>query len=126
MLLWLRCHVPLGAAFESVCVTGMQRGGGASWRDSVVVARGARDSWTLIQRLGYPVYPGGKAFLHTSPTWLLAGLLWSMSRIRSFRELLATGAGECHALIDALVASASSVNPTISVKHIAAMRPTKQ
>ncbi len=30
MLLWLRCHVPLGAAFESVCVAGVRRGGGAS------------------------------------------------------------------------------------------------
>jgi 2-dehydropantoate 2-reductase len=26
MLLWLRCHVPLAAAFESVCVAGMRRG----------------------------------------------------------------------------------------------------
>ena len=123
MLLWLRCHVPLGAAFESVCVTGMQRGGGAVWRDSMVVARGARESWTLIERLGHPVYPNGKRFLHASPTWLLAGLLWSISRLRSFRELLATGVGECNALVNALVASASSARPPVSVERIAAMRP---
>ena len=30
MLLWLRCHVPLCVAFESVSVAGMRRGGGAS------------------------------------------------------------------------------------------------
>ena len=35
MLLWLRCHVPLCVAFESVSVAGMRRGGGG------VVGRGA-------------------------------------------------------------------------------------
>ena len=104
----------------------MQRGGGALWRDSVVVARGARESWTLIKRLGYPVYPGGKAILHASPTWVLAVLLWSVSRIRSFRELLSTGAIECRALVSALVASASSVQPPVSVEFIAAMSPQQK
>ena len=34
MPLWLRCHVPLCVAFESVSISGQRRGGGASWGGS--------------------------------------------------------------------------------------------
>jgi len=44
MLLWLRCHVPLGAAFESVCIAGMRRGGGATWSASMTIARGMQEA----------------------------------------------------------------------------------
>ena len=123
ILLWLRCHVPLGAAFESVCVAGMRRGGGASWGESLVIARGMQESFTLIEHLGYRLYPKGKVRLHTSPTWSVAGMLWFMSRITSFRELLATGVEECRALVDVLVANASHGNPPVAVDKIKAMRP---
>lgn len=123
MLLWLRCQVPLGAAFESVSVAGVRRGGGASWAESNSIALGMQESFTLIQRLGYRLYPSGKVLLHTSPAWLVTGLLWSMSRIRSFRDLLATGADECRALVDVLVANASRAQPPVSAGRILAMRP---
>ena len=123
MLLWLRCHVPLGAAFESVCVAGMRRDGGASWNESLVVARGMQESFTLIQRLGYPIYPAGKAWLHASPAWMVAAFLWSISRIRSFRELLATAINECRALVDVLVANAPRAIPPVAADRIQAMRP---
>ncbi len=123
MLLWLRCQAPLGAAFESVSVAGVRRGGGASWAESVTIARGMQESFTLIQRLGYRLYPFGKSLLHSSPTWLVASMLWFMSRIRSFRELLATGADESRALVDVLVASASQTKPPVSVNKILAMKP---
>lgn len=126
MLLWLRCHVPLGAAFESVSVTGMRRGGGASWKESLVVARGTQESFTLIQRLGYRVYPSGKALLHRSPVWVLGSVLWFMSRISSFRELLATGEKECRALIGTLVSSAARLGLPVSVETIAAMEPVEE
>ncbi len=123
MLLWLRCQAPLGAAFESVSVAGVRRGGGASWAESVAIARGMQESFTLIQRLGYQIYPSGKVLLHISPEWLVAGMLWFMSRIRSFRDLLATGANECRALVDVLVANTSQVQPPISANKILAMKP---
>ena len=126
MLLWLRCHVPLGAAFESVSVAAMRRGGGASWKEAMVIARGAQASFTLIQRLGYRIYPSGKAFLHASPAWVLAGILWSMSRIPSFRELLATAVNECRALVDVLLASASRDGSVNLVNAIAAMKPEQK
>ena len=46
MPLWLRCHVPLCVAFESVSVAGVQRGGGASWREAFVLER---DDMALIR-----------------------------------------------------------------------------
>jgi 2-dehydropantoate 2-reductase len=124
MLLWLRCHAPLGAAFESVCAAGMQRGGGATWSDSLAIARGMQDGLTLVQRMGYKLYPAGKARLHASPAWIVASLLWFVSRIPSFRTLLATGVNECRALVDILVASALRTDPQFPVKNIQAMRPS--
>lgn len=82
-----------------------------------------QESFTLIQRLGYRLYPRGKSLLHASPTWLVAGMLWFMSRIPSFRDLLATGANESRALVDIFVANAPQAQPPVSVKKIMAMRP---
>jgi 2-dehydropantoate 2-reductase len=126
MLLWLRCHVPMCIAFESVAVAGVRRGGGASWSESLVIARGLQESFTLIQRLGYRLYPSFKARLHASPVVVPASMLWFVSRIASFRELLATGEKECRALVDVLVANATRVNPAISVAKIEAMRPSER
>ena len=124
MLLWLRCHAPLGAAFESVSVAGVRRGNGASWEESLTIARGMQECFTLIRRLGYRLYPSGKSLLQASPVAAVACLLWSLSRIRSFRELLATGINESRALVDVIVASASQAQPPVSVEKIVAMRPT--
>ncbi len=123
MLLWLRCHVPLGAAFESVCIAGTRRGGGATWDQALLTARGMQEGFTIIQRLGYQIYPAGKARLHVSPTWMVASMLWFVSRIPSFRELLSTAVNECRALVDVLVESASRIEPTASVIGIRAMKP---
>ena len=89
----------------------------------MVIARGMQEGFTLIQRLGYRLYPAGKSRLHASPAWVVAGMLWSMSRIPSFRKLLATGINECRALVDVLVANAGRVSPPVSVAKIEAMRP---
>jgi 2-dehydropantoate 2-reductase len=123
MLLWLRCHVPLCIGFESVSVAGMRRGGGASWGETMMIARGVKESFTLIRRLGYQLYPPGKARLADSPAWVVAGMLWSVSRIPSFRKLLATGIGECRALVDVLLANAERVSPPVSEEKIRAMKP---
>ncbi len=82
-----------------------------------------QESFTLIQRLGYRLYPSGKARLHASPAWVVASMLWFMSRIRSFRELLATGINESRALVDVLVANAPQSVPPVSVARIQAMKP---
>ena len=124
MPLWLRCHVPLCVAFESVAVAGVRRGGGASWKEALALARGVHASFGLIKDLGYSVYPRGKALINRAPASMLAAVLWSMSRVRTFRELLATGQAECEALVDAMIAAAPQAGASVRVADIAAMKPS--
>ena len=124
MPLWLRCHVPLCVAFESVSVAGMKRGGGASWREAVILAKGVHACFILITALGYEIYPRTKRRMAGSPTAVVAAILWFMSRIRSFRELLATGRAECCALIETMVEAARLVQPPVDVSDIQAMKPS--
>jgi 2-dehydropantoate 2-reductase len=123
MLLWLRCHAQMCVAFESVSIAGVRRGGGASWGESMVIARGVHEGFALIRGLGYPLYPALKTWLDRCPAWMVAGMLWSMSRIRSFRELLATGHNECRALVDVMVSAAPRARLPVDVAKIQAMRP---
>ncbi len=124
MPLWLRCHVPLCVAFESVSVAGERRGGGASWGEAIVLARGIHTSFMLIKGLGHPIYPRAKKLIDRCPTSVVAAMLWSMSRVRSFRELLATGKAECIALVDAMVAAAPLAKRPVAVSDIQAMKPS--
>ena len=124
MPLWLRCHAPLCIAFESVSVAGERRRGGASWREALVLARGVQASFALIEALGGRVYPLAKARMFRRPAVRLAATLWGMSRIRSFRELLATGEAECCALVDVLAAAAVAAGRADLAARIGAMRPT--
>jgi 2-dehydropantoate 2-reductase len=123
MPLWLRCHVPLCVAFESVSVAGVKRGGGASWRQSLILARGVHASFKLIKALGYDLYPRTKRRIAGSPTAAIAAILWFVSRIRSFRELLATGKAEACALTDDMVAAAQRAQRPVDVPAIQAMKP---
>ena len=69
----------------------MRRGGGASWKEAMLLARGVKACFAFIKRLGYTPYPPGKMRLDASPAWVVAAMLWFLSRIPSFRELLSTG-----------------------------------
>ena len=123
MPLWLRCHVPLCVAFESVAVAGERRDGGASWREAVVLARGVHASFALIKGLGFEIYPRAKKLIDHSPIPVLAATLWSMSRIASFRKVLATGKAECDVLVDVMVAAAAEAKRPVDVSRILAMKP---
>jgi 2-dehydropantoate 2-reductase len=127
MLLWLRCHVPICIAMESISVMGQQRGGGASWSESMVVAHGVHGAFAVIKGLGYRLYPSAKSILNSFPAFLLASMLWLISRNTTFRELLATGANECRALVDVMVAAsveAKSIDPKAATA-ILAMKPSR-
>ena len=73
--------------------------------DAGLLKHPLKESFVFIRRLGYSLYPSGKARLDASPAWVTAGMLWSLSRVKSLRELLATGIGECRALVDVLIAA---------------------
>lgn len=123
---WLLCHVPMCIAMESISTAGQRRGGGATWAESMVVARGLHAGFAVIKALGHPLYPSSKSVVNGCPTVLLACMLWTVSRITSFRELLATAVGECCALIDAMVAATEEhdVNVPAAAASILAMKPT--
>ncbi len=124
MPLWLRCHVPLCVAFESVAVAAKRRGEGASWGEAMILARGVHESFKLIKGLDYPIYPSAKKLTNSSPVSVLAASLWSMSRISSFREVLATGKAECQVLVDVMVAATPISKRPVNVAAIQAMKPS--
>jgi 2-dehydropantoate 2-reductase len=121
--LWLRCHAPLCVAFQSVSSAGERRGGGCSWSEAWTVAGGVKEAFALIRALSYRIYPKSKARLSSAPVWLLAGLLWAISRHRPFRDLLASGKLEGRALTDAMLSAATGSKQVVRIARIAAMRP---
>ena len=127
MFLWLRCHTPLCIGFESISVLAMRHnsgaGAGATWSESVLVASGVHAGFSVIQSLGYKLYPSAKGYLNHLPNFVLAAIFWSMSRIMTFRELLATGKEECKALIDTMIEAANS-NNSITPTTVAALVAT--
>lgn len=123
MPLWLRCHVPMCVAFESVAVAGERRGGGATWGIALVLARGVYASFSLGKGLGYPIYPKGKKRLDGLSAPVAPAMLWFLLRIRSFRAVLATGEAECTALVEAMAASAAHARRPDVVPIIRAMDP---
>ncbi|CAI9119203.1 ketopantoate reductase family protein [Brytella acorum] len=123
MALWLRCHVPLGVAFESVAVAAVQRGRGASWSRARTLALGVRACFAMIRSQGYEIYPKDKARLEKLPVSIVTTMLWGLSRIPAFRTLLATGKTECSALVDDMLASAPTTAPSIDLHAIRAMKP---
>lgn len=124
MELWLRCHAPMCVAMESIAVAAKRRGAGASWAEAMVVARGLRGGFAIVSGLGERLYPGGKRLLNAAPTPVTAALLWGLSRAAAFRELLATGIGECRALAD-VMAAAGGETPGLAaaVSAVLAMKP---
>jgi 2-dehydropantoate 2-reductase len=126
MLPWLWTHALLSIAFESVSVAGVHRGGGASWGEAMRIARGVQESVALIRALGHPVYPSGKARLLPGPVWLMASGLWAMSRVNSFRELLAAGASKCCALVDELLAAAARSGAPLRTARFEDMKPAPE
>lgn len=123
MGLWLRCHVPLGVAFESVAVAAVQRGRGASWSRARTLALGVRACFAMIRSQGYEIYPKDKARLEKLPVFIVAGMLWGLSRIPAFRTLLATGKAECCALVDDMLESAPTAAQSVEANAICAMKP---
>lgn len=124
MALWLRCHVPLGVAFESVAVAAERRGKGAPWGRAMTLARGIRSCFAMLRSQGYGIYPKDKEKLGKIPVFIVAGMLWGLSRVPSFRILLATGEAECCALVDDMLASVAAPGQSIDFNAIRAMKPS--
>jgi 2-dehydropantoate 2-reductase len=125
MVLWLRCETPFTAAIQSIAVAGQRRGGGATWAEAKAVARGLHGGFAIVKGLGYRLYPSTKSTMYSVPNFLIAFLLWVLSRIPAMRENLATGLNECRALIDTMVAAAAKAKPPLpaAAKALLAIKP---
>ena len=116
---------PLTAAIESIAVAGQRSGGSATWAEGESrrpwVARRLRNR----QGTGYRLYPSTKSTMYSVPNFLIAFLLWGLSRIPAMRENLATGLTECRALIDTMVAAAVKAKPPLpaAAKALLAIKP---
>ena len=66
--------------------------------------------------------------MYSVPNFLIAFLLWVLSRIPATRENLATGLNECRALIDTMVAAAAKAKPPLpgAAKALLAIEPTEE
>lgn len=128
MLLWLSCHVPFTVAMESVSVAGHRRGGGATWAEAMVGARGMHAGFAIVKGLKYRLYPRSKSVMASLPTFLIAFLLWFVSRIVSMRELMATSLNECRALADKMVAASDKAKPALpsAVQAVLKMKPAEE
>src|SRR5499433_2468632 len=127
MALWLRCETPFTAAIQSIAAAG-QRRGGATWAEAKAVARGLHGGFAIVKGLGYRLYPSTKSTMYSVPNFLIAFLLWVLSRIPAMRENLATGQNECRALIDTMVAAAAKAQPPLpaAAKDLLAIKPTEE
>jgi len=124
MKLWLKCHTPFCIGFEAIAYAGVQRNGGAAWFEAMTLARGMQEIFKLIHLSGATLYPSYKAgLMYTLPPHALASVLWSMSRITSFRTLLATGVQEAVNLVHFVVEAAKISKLDINIAQIQAMKP---
>jgi 2-dehydropantoate 2-reductase len=124
MPLWLRCHVPMCVAMESICATAQRRGAGATWSEAMTVARGVHGGYAVIAGLGYRIYPGSKVALRSSPPAVVAAVLWFVSRIKTFRALLATGVNECQVLAGVMAEAATRTKPVLPAARAAILAMT--
>jgi 2-dehydropantoate 2-reductase len=128
MLTWLRCHVPVCAGMEAISIAGKRRGAGASWGEAMTVARGLQAIFKMIRAMGYPVIPRSKAMMASSPTFLVAAMLWLVSRVPPIRNAMANGVDECRSLIDEVIASSKAKPagiPSSSTTDVLRMKPGK-
>ncbi len=125
MLLWLTCHVPFTVAMESVSVAGHRRGGGATWAEAMIGARGMHAGFAIVKGLKDRLYPRSKSVMASLPTFLIALMLWLVSRIASMRELMATGVSECQALADKMLAASAKAKPALpsALQAVLKMKP---
>lgn len=77
----------------------------------------------MIRSQGYEIYPKDKVRLEKLPVFIVATMLWGLSRISAFRSLLATGKTECSALVDDMLASPPPAAPSSGLHAIRVMKP---
>jgi 2-dehydropantoate 2-reductase len=122
---WLRSQTPLTIAMEGVAVAGMRRKRGATWAEAKTGAQALRAGYSILRESGDTPYPGSKNQISRAPRFILALILWGVSRSR-FRETVGNSAEECRGLIDLMTAEGER-KPALrpAVDAVLALRPAE-
>ena len=114
---WLRTHAVFVVPVMILIGESYSRQAGASWTDSMRLARAMDEGVRVVRQLGNAITPAPMGVVSRLPTSVRATLMWTLSRVPAIRKLGAAGFGEPRALIDAMNAVVPGQIPTIlSVK----------
>lgn len=112
---WLRSHAALVVPLMSMAMTVVaQNGAGVTWTDARRFAAAWSSGFRLVRALGNAVTPGPVVAMAATPEFVVAGLLWALSRTQTIRDLGALGPGEARMLIDSMVAAAPADTSALS------------
>ena len=94
----------------------------------IVSHAGMHAVFAIMKGLKDRLYPRSKSVMASLPTFLIALMLWLVSRIASMRELMATGLNECRLLADKMVAASDKAKPTqpSMVQAVLKMKPAEE
>lgn len=115
---WLRSHAAMVLPLMSIGVLSFARRAGISWHEARQHADALYAGMRIVRATGSDVRPSMVAQIERLPHFLLAGLLWMMSRTRMSRDLGELGKAEPRMLADMMSAAAPQL-----AAPIAAIRP---
>jgi 2-dehydropantoate 2-reductase len=109
---WLRTHAAMILAFMSAIVPATKKKSGITWAEAQLSAGAAREGFALVNKLGNDIAPRFLYYLGVAaPSFVLAGLLWVMSRIPSIRnnpQVVPSWEREMLGLADSIIEAAPS------------------
>lgn len=103
---WLRTHAVMIVAVMGSASVACARRAGISLAEATTYALAMREGFEVVRRLGNAVTPRAMAAMSRMPTFMLATLLWALSRLKVIRDLGGIGPSEPRTLIDAMSAAA--------------------
>ncbi len=110
---WLRTHAALVVPFMVATVLSYRRRAGLSWAEAAQLSRALDEGVALVRRLGNTITPSFAVVLSRLPSFVVAAIMWSATRVPALRRLGALGAREPLALIDVMEAMAPGQIPTL-------------
>ena len=84
---WLRTHAAMALGIMSAAVAAAKRKSGVTWAEAQLSAGAAREGCVLVKKLGNDITPKVIYYFSVAaPSFVLAGLLWVLTRVPSFRN----------------------------------------
>lgn len=103
---WLRSHAAMVYPLMAIGVRAVARAGGISWREAGLHADAFAAGMRIVRETGSDVRPGGLVAALRTPRFVMAGLMWLMSRTKTLRDLGKLGEAEPRMLADMMSAAA--------------------